>query len=183
MTNNDPNRKAFCFRIPGNPVAKGRPKAGRFTTKTGQSVAVFRTPKKTENYTALVQQMFASQIGDHMPWEGPIRIEITAVFQMPKTREKQRATLTKRFEKMTEDKPSGWILKNEAALSIAGEIGLLKYPTGRPDWDNLGKIISDALNGIAWRDDSQIVDASVKKFYTDPDEAPRVTVYAEKVKA
>ena len=33
----------------------------------------------------------------------------------------------------------------------------------RCDWDNLGKTISDALNGIAYEDDSQIDDARVLK--------------------
>ena len=37
----------------------------------------------------------------------------------------------------------------------------------------LGKIICDALNGIAYRDDAQIVDALVRKFYSD---TPRVIV-------
>lgn len=40
-------------------------------------------------------------------------------------------------------------------------------PTGKPDWDNLGKGISDALNGVCWVDDSQVVEASVRKFYGD----------------
>lgn len=40
-------------------------------------------------------------------------------------------------------------------------------PITKPDWDNVGKIVSDALNGIAYRDDSQIVDARVVKRYSD----------------
>jgi Holliday junction resolvase RusA-like endonuclease len=34
----------------------------------------------------------------------------------------------------------------------------------RSDWDNLGKLVSDALNGVLWNDDSQVLDACVKKF-------------------
>lgn len=33
----------------------------------------------------------------------------------------------------------------------------------RPDWDNISKLVCDALNGIAWHDDSQIVDCHVIK--------------------
>lgn len=40
-------------------------------------------------------------------------------------------------------------------------------PTKKPDWDNLGKLVSDALNGVAYHDDKQVVDASVRKFYSD----------------
>jgi len=35
----------------------------------------------------------------------------------------------------------------------------------KPDWDNIGKLVSDALNGIAYIDDKQIVDSSTKKIY------------------
>ena len=45
--------------------------------------------------------------------------------------------------------------------------------TSKPDWDNLGKGISDALNGVAWIDDSQVVYASVRKLYS---ENPRTDV-------
>lgn len=33
------------------------------------------------------------------------------------------------------------------------------------DWDNLGKLVSDALNGIAYGDDNQVVYGSVEKLY------------------
>ena len=42
-----------------------------------------------------------------------------------------------------------------------------------PDWDNVGKIISDALNNIAYVDDKQITDCVVRKRYSD---RPRVDV-------
>lgn len=32
------------------------------------------------------------------------------------------------------------------------------------DWDNLGKLISDALNGVFWKDDRQVIDARVMKL-------------------
>lgn len=34
----------------------------------------------------------------------------------------------------------------------------------RADWDNLGKLVSDALNGIIWVDDRQVIDARVMKL-------------------
>lgn len=42
--------------------------------------------------------------------------------------------------------------------------GLL-HPMGRPDWDNYGKLASDALNGLFWNDDAQLVDVRVRKLY------------------
>lgn len=35
--------------------------------------------------------------------------------------------------------------------------------TVKPDWDNVGKLVSDALNGVAYDDDSQVVECTVVK--------------------
>ena len=37
----------------------------------------------------------------------------------------------------------------------------------KPDWDNLGKIVSDALNGVLWKDDCQVASVTVNKHYTN----------------
>ena len=50
------------------------------------------------------------------------------------------------------------------------------YMPGRPDSDNLIKQIGDALNGVAWVDDSLIVDAYVRKRYHEKAGAPRTEV-------
>lgn len=50
--------------------------------------------------------------------------------------------------------------------------GLIR-PTKKPDLDNVIKSILDALNKVAYHDDTQIVSLSVEKFYSD---APRVEV-------
>ena len=41
------------------------------------------------------------------------------------------------------------------------------YPTGKPDADNYAKLILDALNGVVWRDDAQVVRLFVEKSYCD----------------
>ena len=58
--------------------------------------------------------------------------------------------------------PASWSKKKRAA-ALVGTI----QPTGKPDIDNLVKTIGDALNGILWRDDSQIVDLRAAKFYAN----------------
>lgn len=66
--------------------------------------------------------------------------------------------------------PASWSAKKQAA-ALRGDI----YPTGRPDWENLGKVI-DACNKVVWNDDSQIVTGTVHKRYSD---RPRVEIFVE----
>lgn len=40
-----------------------------------------------------------------------------------------------------------------------------KWRTGRPDVDNLAKLVADALNTIAFEDDAQIVSSHIWKIY------------------
>jgi len=102
------------------------------------------TPDKTVNYETLVKQLYITQ--GHERLEGALKMTVNAFFSIPKSASK------KNREKM-----------------LRGEI----RPTKRPDWDNVGKIISDALNEMAYKDDCQIVDATVRKWYSDN---PRVEV-------
>jgi Holliday junction resolvase RusA-like endonuclease len=58
--------------------------------------------------------------------------------------------------------------------------GLVR-PMKTPDVDNVMKSVQDGLNGIAYRDDRQIITASISKFY---DDNPRLVVsltYLEEV--
>jgi Holliday junction resolvase RusA-like endonuclease len=54
--------------------------------------------------------------------------------------------------------PKSWPKKKREAA---------RAPTGRPDVDNLLKLATDALNGIVWVDDSQIVTIVCRKVYGD----------------
>lgn len=51
--------------------------------------------------------------------------------------------------------------KRDVALAEAGKY----YHTKKPDLDNLVKFVKDCLNGLAWRDDSQVVKITASKFY------------------
>jgi Holliday junction resolvase RusA-like endonuclease len=57
--------------------------------------------------------------------------------------------------------PGSWSnRKRDSALA-----GVIR-PTTRPDWDNFAKTL-DAFKGIVWKDDTQIVDGRVVKFYAE----------------
>lgn len=49
-------------------------------------------------------------------------------------------------------------------------------PTIKPDVDNIAKVILDSLNGLAYKDDKQIVFCAISKWYG---ENPRVEVILE----
>lgn len=51
----------------------------------------------------------------------------------------------------------------QCAKMLAGEI----RPVVKPDGDNIQKIIADALNGVAYKDDNAIVDWHCQKLYAE----------------
>lgn len=56
------------------------------------------------------------------------------------------------------------------------------YPkAGKPDVDNLAKAVLDALNGLAWNDDSQVAILYVAKWVGEPGQVPGVTVTIEAI--
>lgn len=58
---------------------------------------------------------------------------------------------------------------------LSGEV----RPIEKPDVDNYFKSVTDGLKGIVWKDDNQIVDAEIHKYYSDQ---PRVEVEIEELK-
>ena len=97
------------------------------------------TPEQTTNAEAWVRAC-AIDAGVRAPMEGALRLRM----------EVRKAI------------PPSWSRKEKAA-ALAGT----RRPTGKPDVDNLAKLVGDALNGIVWRDDAQIVDLHVSKIYAD----------------
>lgn len=105
------------------------------------------TPKETVSYENLVKLMY-SQVakGKMFPDDAMLDVHIIAYYNIPKSTSKKKRKI------MLEHKIR---------------------PAKKPDWDNIGKIICDSLNLVAYHDDSVIVDAQVRKFYS---ENPRVDV-------
>ena len=112
-------------------------KARPRVTKSGHAF----TPKETSVYENLVRIEYRRQCNDFMfPPDAYLDVRIIAYYGIPKSASNKRK-----------------------AMMRAHQI----RPTLKPDWDNVGKIICDSLNQIAYKDDSQIVDAQVRKFYDD----------------
>ena len=53
------------------------------------------------------------------------------------------------------------------------------YPAKRPDLSNIVKLVEDALNGHAWKDDSYIVDITARKRWAFEQQDPHIHVHAQ----
>ena len=94
------------------------------------------TPATTREYEQEVA--WSAKAGGVRVLDGPIVLDVIATFPIAESWSKA---------------------KKEQAL--AGQLPHLS----RPDADNVLKIVCDSLNGIAWKDDAQVVDARVRKKY------------------
>lgn len=102
------------------------------------------TPKKTRDYEKKVRDCYIAQGGQMFPDDTPLFASITAIFPIPSSLSKKRRAL------------------------FNG-----KRHCKKPDADNVAKAILDALNGVAYRDDSAVSLLLVDKRYGDD---ARVTV-------
>lgn len=66
------------------------------------------------------------------------------------------------------------ISKKEHVRRTTGHV----RPIKKPDIDNLCKATLDSFNGILWKDDSQIVDLNLHKYYSDN---PRIEVELDEI--
>lgn len=114
----------------------GQPIAKQRPRVTRSGIAY--TPSKTVNYETLVKYTYQSLYPHRELMLGCIEATIIAVFPIPKSYPKYKTTCL-----------------------ICGRYNYDK----KPDCDNLAKIILDALNGIAYKDDSQVTSLHINKEY------------------
>lgn len=108
------------------------------------------TPEKTLLYENLIKQCYIHK-HKNLKFDMALRMTIITFFDIPKSTSK----------------------KNKEAM-LNNEI----FPTKKPDADNIAKVVCDALNGIAYNDDTQIVELKITKLY---DVDPRVEIVIDPV--
>jgi Holliday junction resolvase RusA-like endonuclease len=118
--------------------------AGRAAIASGR--AHVYQDAKTRRYEA--QLRFAAQraMADMPPTMQPVAVEIVASLEVP----------------------ASWPQRKRLA-ALAGHV----RPTVKPDCNNFSKAL-DALNGVVWLDDKQIVEETVRKIYA---EAPSLRIW------
>lgn len=134
------------FFVPGQPVGKGRPRFRRI----GKGVQSY-TPEKTKKYEADVsaaawKTMYEN--GRLAPTDKPCAVFVDAAYKVGTSFTKKRK-----------------------AMCYAQ-----KERPGKPDIDNVVKLIMDAMNNVVYKDDTQaVVTASLKRYAVEGEE-PGVTV-------
>jgi len=105
------------------------------------------TQEKTRNHEQHIAWEYRKVCGNfRFPKGTPLEMEVFAFLEIPKSESKKKKS-----------------------QMLSGEI----RPMVKPDFDNIGKLIADALNNIAYDDDKCIVDGIVRKYYSD---VPRTVV-------
>ena len=108
----------------------------KFSTFGGHVRAI--TPSKTRNAEGIIKLFAEQAMAGRDLIQGPVYLEIIAIFPV-------LASYSK--------------VKRQACLM--GDI----FPTKKPDMDNIGKLVCDALNNIVFEDDVQIVRLNARKIY------------------
>lgn len=124
------------FNVPGTPKGKARARTVyNKNTKQYQSY----TPDNTVLYENLIRTTYTQKFGKLRVSAGiPVEINIVSTFE-----------------------PAASVSKAQRIKMLAGTI----KPTKKPDLDNIAKVVLDALNGLAFYDDSQVIWISAKKEY------------------
>lgn len=138
-----PSLKAGSIRF----SVPGQPQGkGRPRVGTIGAHARMFTPAKTLAYEGFIALQAQIAMAGHDLVEGPVEVRMFIALQVPASwsQKKQRQAL------------EGFVL-----------------PTKKPDKDNVIKAVFDALNGVVWKDDVQVVDLVSKKRYSTQ---PRVDV-------
>lgn len=117
---------------------QGKARARTFYDKRADKMRSV-TPEKTRSYEDLIRWSYAAA-GGRFYGNKYIEVSITAFYPIPQSWAKKK--------------------KQEAQANII-------RPTTKPDADNCIKIVLDALNGVAYYDDKQVVSVSCKKFYAE----------------
>ena len=111
---------------------------GKGRPRVNSYTGIVYTPTKTKDYESLIEQYFLLKYPRFKQIEQRTKVSIIAYFDIPKSTKKS---------------------------DIAGMLNNETSPTKKPDIDNIVKIVLDAMNKFAFKDDTQITKLEVEKKY------------------
>jgi len=134
------------FVIDGPVIPKGRPRFRRLVvtdkkTKKKTTKTITYTPQRTLSYEQKVKEAYLSEYPAGLAFESePLSMVLNIYMAVPKSVSKKKRD----------------------------HMIVYEYPTKHNgDLDNLLKSVADALNGVAYTDDCQIVHVTVNKFWSE----------------
>ena len=107
------------------------------------------TPAKTKSVENNIAYFYKVNIGHY--FEGYVRLKLDLYYSIAKSDSKKKKMMK---------------LNNELR------------PNKKPDIDNVIKLVADALNEVAYKDDTQIIEIECRKFYSD---IPRMEIILEEL--
>ena len=140
------------FEVECDPRGQGRPRARVLRCSAGGkmvSMAQLYKAKEDVAYEKKIRDGYLKTYRICKPLTGAIVVNIIAFFGIP-------MSTTKKFK--------------ESAM--AGKEFFVK----KPDADNVAKAVLDALNKVAWEDDSQVVKITCQKEYVAKNMNPKLVV-------
>lgn len=113
---------------------------GKGRPRVNSYTGIVYTPTKTKDYESLIEQYFLLKYPRFKQIEQRTKVSIIAYFDIPKSTKKS---------------------------DIEGMLNNEISPTKKPDIDNIVKIVLDAMNKFAFKDDTQITKLEVEKKYSN----------------
>ena len=141
----------ISFTVPGVPAPGGSKKA--FMNPRTNKIVVMDDAKNNKGWRERVSVFARQAMEGKPPLEGPLRVAVT--FMMPRPRSHYGTG------------------KNSQSLKPWAEKAM---PTSKPDATKLFRALEDALTGIVWLDDSQVVFQVITKTYANVGPAADVSV-------
>lgn len=129
-----------AFRVLGKPAPAGSKRG----FVVGGRVVLTDASKATKPWQALVQAVAIECMGDRPPLEGPLRADLTFIERRPKSHFTAKGELTAEGRRK-------------------------RFPVKAPDRLKLARAVEDALSGVVYRDDSQLVAGETRKEYGEWD--------------
>ena len=121
-----------------NGQPKGKSRARTFYDKRINKMRSI-TPEQTKSYEELIRWCYKASGGEYLG-DKPISLTIKAYYEIPKS-----------------------FSKSKRLQALQGQL----RPLVKPDIDNVCKSVLDALNGVAYYDDKQVISVVCEKWYAE----------------
>ena len=145
--------KTLTVWVPGHPITAGSKRAFNHA-KTGKIIVTDDTGAKGKVWRTTVQAYV------HQKFNGPIiagPVSVSLAFHLVRPKDHWGTG------------------KNLGTLKASAP----EFHTKKPDIDKLARAVNDALTGIIWRDDSQVVLEMLQKKYTNATPGCEITIVQE----